>query len=583
MRGAIFTVVALLLCVGILFTAEPLHITTLGLDAPQLMSEYGHDPDNPPPLDSLCLVFAGVDYGGNFNSPQGYPNAKHITNVSVGSYFFPVVLWQMGVSWDEQCVFSFWDDLFKFWSYPDSHSTSTGFYTGRTGVCADSKGDLHFTWYQRGNPDDYEIFYTRAFLDTSAGVIQYTVDRPGVMVSETNGEFDRFSSIAIYEDTLVMIVWTKGDPPNAVCYNYSTDGGDNWVGAASAYEHGAPMPSGWQLHCVAPDPNTGDMWVTVPWDYTGDGSQDIVAYHWHAQSNTWTDELIATATSLHPYAVPAVAVDYNSVPHVIFQENLAVDGGVNGTLSGWNGCGPAGTLFYTHRQGGTWHTPVKIMFPRYEYCNYEAGYPSVGVASDNTIYFTCTQPESASSDTGAYLPFHAYYGEISPYTGAVSYGGRVSSNDSANAIYPQITYHVPIGGEVPPAMQGPGITWSQLINAVPPADIFYNHSDTLLGIAEDEKTMQPQFLLCQNLPNPFSDKTVIRFSIEQRAEGNLTIYNVAGRKVREWHLAPSHSSLVTGLVWDGKDLHGDDVPGGIYLYTLTNGTYSETKKLILLR
>jgi len=132
-------------------------------------------------------------------------------------------------------------------------------------------------------------------------------------------------------------------------------------------------------------------------------------------------------------------------------------------------------------------------------------------------------------------------------------------------------------------MQGPGITWSQLINALPPADIFYNHSDTLLGIAEDEETVQPQFSLCQNLPNPFSDKTVIRFSIKQRAKGNLTIYNIAGRKVREWQLAASHSSRVTGLGCNGKDMMGQEVRCGIYLYTRTSGTYSETKKLILLK
>ncbi len=32
--------------------------------------ESGYVPDNPPPIDSICLVFSGIDYGANFNSPQ---------------------------------------------------------------------------------------------------------------------------------------------------------------------------------------------------------------------------------------------------------------------------------------------------------------------------------------------------------------------------------------------------------------------------------------------------------------------------------------------------------------------------------
>ncbi len=103
------------------------------------------------------------------------------------------------------------------------------------------------------------------------------------------------------------------------------------------------------------------------------------------------------------------------------------------------------------------------------------------------------------------------------------------------------------------------------------------------GIEEDCKGQQPYFQLKQNNPNPFSSKTVIRFCIGQRAEGNLAIYDAAGRMVREWHLHAAYSMLPTGIVWDGKDMNGQEVPGGIYLYTLTSGNYSATKKLILVK
>ncbi|TES92736.1 MAG: T9SS type A sorting domain-containing protein [Candidatus Cloacimonadota bacterium] len=575
---SILIVVILLISVGFLFGNEPIQKVNLKIDAGTILrAESGCIPENPPPIDSLCLVFSGVDYGGNFDSPQAYPNAKHITNVKVGSYYFPVVIWQMGTSWGEQSVFSYWDDLFKFWSYPDSFTSSQSIKTGRTGVCADSKGNLHFSWYQTGNPDGYEVYYTRAFLDTSAGIIQYSVERPAVMVTPTNGEYDWFGSIACSGDTLIMIVWTIGLEARGIGYNYSTDGGDTWLGPFVLYDHGGTMPSAWQLNSLAPDPNTENMWMSVSWDYTGDGRQDIVAYHWDAATNTWTDELAAETpgTTMHPYSLPTTVVDYNSIPHIIFQQNLVDDGGVNGGLTGWNQCGPAGTLYYIHRSGGSWSTPKQIMFPTYEINNYEAGFPSAGIATDNTIYFSTTQPDSATPDTNsAYFPFDVHYAEISPYTGAVSYGGIVSVGDTTyNAIYGQTPQFVPI--------EGPGITWSQMYNAVPPTDIYYRHCDTLVAVRESKTISHPSpVTLYQNYPNPANGKTMIRFTVPSNTFISLDIYDISGRLVKTLAKGvPGAGSYF--VVWDGKDLNGKEAPGGVYLYTLRAGSYTETRKLLL--
>ncbi len=583
--SGLFIVIILLMSVCLLSENYPVYPVAHTLDANIEYSGSGYPSENPPPMDSLCLVFPGVDYGGNFNSPQAYPNAKHITNVMVGSFFFPVVIWQMGPSWHEQCVFSYWDDMFKFWSYPDSFSTSSGLYTGRTGVCADYKGDLHFVWYQTGNPDDYEIFYTRAILDTSAGVPLYNVERPAVMLSATNGQSERFSTIAMRDD-IIMVLWCYGADDNGIAYNYSTDCGDTWLGPFMAYNH--TMPGGWQLVSVAPDPNDGNMWAAVGFDYTGNTNMDIVALHWNfAPGDTWAHELVvegAPPPNHFPQNTPSIVVDYNGIPHIVYQENFHLYD-TPGSLYGFNGCGPCGTLFYTYRLGANnWKTPDTLKFPvSPPYRNLTSGLPSAGIATDNTIYFTTTLPESAVAETTpVWQPYNVHYAEISPYTGALAYGGIVSVGDTTyNAIYGQTPQFVP-GSEVPAEQQGPGITWSQMVNALPPTDIYYRHTDTLLAIKEKKTISSPSpITLYQNYPNPSKKKTMIRFTISNNTNVSLNIYDISGRLVKTLaNGIPGAGSYF--VVWDGKNEEGKEVPGGVYLYTMRAGAYKETRKLLLI-
>jgi|TARA_B110000240_G_C13426762_1_gene421931 hypothetical protein len=52
---------------------------------------------------------------------------------------------------------------------------------------------------------------------------------------------------------------------------------------------------------------------------------------------------------------------------------------------------------------------------------------------------------------------------------------------------------------------------------------------------------------------------------------------------REW-LSHSNLAYYGGIVnWDGKSNSGQNVSGGIYLYTLESSTFSKTKKMILLK
>ena len=98
-----------------------------------------------------------------------------------------------------------------------------------------------------------------------------------------------------------------------------------------------------------------------------------------------------------------------------------------------------------------------------------------------------------------------------------------------------------------------------------------------VGIKEEELNTSNNFLLFQNYPNPFNPSTTIAFSIPTRSFVSLKIYDLIGKEIitlisREMNLG-KHS-----IVWDASDL-----PDGVFFYRLQAGTFSETKKLILLK
>ena len=97
-------------------------------------------------------------------------------------------------------------------------------------------------------------------------------------------------------------------------------------------------------------------------------------------------------------------------------------------------------------------------------------------------------------------------------------------------------------------------------------------------------TLPTSYGLSQNYPNPFNPSTKIKFTIPNSplsfGEGQgvrLIVYDVLGNEVAE---------LVDGEKQSGTyevEFNGSNFSSGVYLYRLTAGSFSETKKLILLK
>lgn len=90
-------------------------------------------------------------------------------------------------------------------------------------------------------------------------------------------------------------------------------------------------------------------------------------------------------------------------------------------------------------------------------------------------------------------------------------------------------------------------------------------------------TTAGEFRLSQNYPNPFNPSTKISFSIPKNDFVSLRVYDILGREVK----TILNENLIQGEY--EIDFNADAVPSGIYFYSLRAGSFTESKKMLLIK
>ncbi len=106
--------------------------------------------------------------------------------------------------------------------------------------------------------------------------------------------------------------------------------------------------------------------------------------------------------------------------------------------------------------------------------------------------------------------------------------------------------------------------------------------DVVTSIASDGNPVPERFHLSQNWPNPFNPATQISFTIPMATEVLLTIHSIGGQRVATLVDGPQVAGVFT-YTWNGMDEAGRGVSSGVYFASLKAGSYSATKKMLLLR
>ncbi|MDE2888000.1 MAG: T9SS type A sorting domain-containing protein [Gemmatimonadota bacterium] len=98
----------------------------------------------------------------------------------------------------------------------------------------------------------------------------------------------------------------------------------------------------------------------------------------------------------------------------------------------------------------------------------------------------------------------------------------------------------------------------------------------------DLKPLPDRFGLEQNMPNPFNPSTAIGYQLPEAAMVRLVIYNLLGQEVRVLVNERRNAGTFTAT-WDGTDALGRRVASGVYLYRIQTGSFSATRRMLLLK
>lgn len=98
-----------------------------------------------------------------------------------------------------------------------------------------------------------------------------------------------------------------------------------------------------------------------------------------------------------------------------------------------------------------------------------------------------------------------------------------------------------------------------------------------LGIKQFGTSIPEKFKLEQNYPNPFNPVTNIKFSIKEKSNVSMNVYNTEGKLI---------STLVNNVLPAGEYEYSFDAANlnsGVYFVTVQAGGFKDTKKMVLLK
>ncbi|MEJ5351504.1 MAG: T9SS type A sorting domain-containing protein [Melioribacteraceae bacterium] len=97
-----------------------------------------------------------------------------------------------------------------------------------------------------------------------------------------------------------------------------------------------------------------------------------------------------------------------------------------------------------------------------------------------------------------------------------------------------------------------------------------------------DESVKYEYKLYQNYPNPFNPTTQIKFSLAEKCNVEINIYDIRGRLIKTLFKGELNAGY-HNIEWNSTNNLGYNVASGVYFYQLKTEKYNVIKKMLLIR
>ena len=340
---------------------------------------------------------------------------------------------------------------------------------------------------------------------------------------------------------------------------YSTkDGGDTWELYDTTYNY-----SFQDIQFI--DENNG--WI-VGYMFIDEGHSKGIILHTSNGGKTWETQLAIGGDS--PYKL----IKFNSIR--MKDENI-----------GWANSSPPHDgfgdtdVFKTENGGIQWEFITTFRRPTLR----------LKLASGDTLWaggwgfeVFAASPDGGKTWLNTDWDNYRYVAGLSPYTGKI--GWMASQHDFNDSTY-QLNFTEDMGatwtkeleikGRIVDLENKDGYLWLVGYNGL----IMRKKIDFTTSVEKQEE-LPTSFEVYQNYPNPFNPTTTIEYNLPTEGNVKLEVYNTLGQLVNVL-IEGNQSAGRQRVTWNGKDSFGSSVSSGLYFYRFKTNSFSQVKKMILMK
>ncbi len=124
--------------------------------------------------------------------------------------------------------------------------------------------------------------------------------------------------------------------------------------------------------------------------------------------------------------------------------------------------------------------------------------------------------------------------------------------------------------------------WYGFMNTAPYAEPLLDWFGIPVGVEKEDDLLPDTYTLSQNYPNPFNPSTVISYQLPVSGLVSLKVYDILGREVTT--LVNEEKPAGKYEVIFNVETHRDaSLPSGVYFYRIQAGSFTQTKKMLLIK